>query len=68
MINIFDMGARKRRNRILKNTDSSQPIKNRLESAYRKSMNLARISRNPITKLKAKKDANYFKRKLDRYK
>ena len=65
---IFNIpGARKRRNKILLSTEKSRVSKDRYKQAYNKCVYTQKHSQNPLTRLRAKSDAEYFKRKLERY-
>lgn len=65
---IFDIiGARQRRSKILASTDRNRSTKDRYQQAYNKCYYAINNSHNPLTKLKARKDSEYFKRKLERY-
>ena len=66
---IFNIsGARKRRNKMLLSTRKERSSKDRYRQAFNKCMYIQKHSQNPLTRLRAKTDANYFKRKLERYK
>ena len=59
--------ARKRRLKILGSTSKEKNVKGRYTQAYNKVNYVAKNSKNSLTRLKAVKDAEYFKRKLGRY-
>lgn len=66
---IFNLpSARKRRHKILLSTNKDYNHRDRLKQSYNKCMYVYSNSHNPLTRMKAKKDAEYFKRRLERYK
>ncbi len=68
MIKIFEIkSARKRRSSLLRATNKSKSPEGRYAQAYNRCLYTIRTSRNPLTRMKAKSDAEYFKRKLSKY-
>ena len=59
-----DMSSAKRRALLLKFTDKSKSMKQRYLTAFKKINALANVTRDRKTKTEARKDAEYFRKKL----
>jgi hypothetical protein len=62
-----DLPASERRKRVYSTTDHKKTRHNRYLEAFRATQGLANLSKDPDTKAKAKSDANYFSKKMEKY-
>jgi hypothetical protein len=63
-----ELSATTRRKRVYKTTDKKKTRHNRYLEAFRAMNGLANLSTDMETKEKAKSDAGYFSKKLEKYK